>query len=1724
MKKFLLFLSLLLSFGLVGHAQDYELVYNLVPASGSNNSYASNCDITISGITWNLEGNSQESPWRIGGKSLSNPTDRALYSKTAIEDNVAKVEMEIGTMSNITLKSFTFIVSKNSNFSNPVYSQSHAVSASSTITITKPTGQDWSNCYYKFLFNVTVSGSSNRYIQFVGAKFYTEKNTQLQPTIAAPTFAINGTTVSGKATAKVGDTLTMSADEGILYTVDGTIPSTDLEGSEEFYEGDITLSNAGTFTYNAIAYDENDNTSEVSTLTVTITDNSTVEPDPTPGDNVTATVIFKDQDLSYGAQNKTKTWISSDNKYKFVTTASITGSTYPTKNSSTYLRIYNSNGNTIEVNAPENCYFVSVSAALQNAANHVAIDGNEITSNNGTYTFTGENTTSFKLTSVKSNNNNNTDVVSLTFVLVDNSSSTQPKTPVILTFPTSEYTAELTEGFEAPTATPSISAAADFIVYESSNPDVATVNKGSGTIELQGTGFTEITASLSDNDTYSAEPVKYKLTVIDTVGGGDDPVDPTAGTKYVLVNGVQDIDLDAIYTLSSNTTVLGSMASGTKYFGEVANGFELSSDKTEAKAINDFETFKLEKDGNYYYLVFDGKYLSSGTNSSSNNTLVLNLDKSDACKVTLTFNTSTKTVNIKFNQNGTANILQYSSANSRFSNYKSNSGMVDCSLYKKVVEDIPEVPTPDVPTLTVNGEVIDSSLESMTVAPNTKVTINCENAEYLAGFIGDEIELTKEPLPYTFTVTEETLVFVQGFNSNDEPGEELSFTFFVAEVDENMPTVGSRFRQMFNDTELPLTEGYYVIGRHYNGNDNPVHVAMGREFSNGNFNSSTNVEFVDNVPTIRNGNDLVDGNFTVMRMTGDDVLIVKLEKDGENWGMRTVNYGDKTKDSQKYLALGTGTAFALSDEFAPVSIEFTDFKNAKISFSDTEGRLISYNTNGTFNNLKTTSANVQLYRYTVKDVYEPQFEPITLVEGTTTENPIMPTVDVENHPEISYRVKGNTTIIKLEDDNKVTAQERQGSATIIASWADDDNWFAGRAEIPVTVKKNLNDDEFYFRHAVVRGKKDVGVTAQAVYYAGTGKVTYSISREGKEDVSDEIIINAETGMIRPDDLKNPVISTEENEVPYTVTASVSETDDHISAIATYTIIIEDVETAAPEASDATYDFTDTSNPYKLFDDFTSSNTSNGAKYGSSYEHNVNEVEGIEHTPVSEITVNGVTMSLTGSYRWFNNEHLRGYSDFTMTISCPGGFITAIEIDRSSGYLKCDSEGTYSNDKWIAPSGKEVSEVKFSVNSGTPRINKVTVFVEQKSTTSKPEAELSFNDVDRIVNIFAEEETTLPELFHAKDEDFVFDDMSFDIDEVNEADEDESFKNYIIDAKNFDNITVKVNVPGVYTFRAEYKGDKFLKGMAILRLNVFPRLSVQPTSPDADEDGKLTDDERNGRPELTIVTPDEDGRVVIAVPSIDELNDALKYSTVSLSQVEVKHGDDITIYKAGYNTPDVSALATTVTKDLSELQDTNLEFTKDGYVKYTLVYANTPDFFMEETVNVVMTPKAPELIKEGFDENGNAKYKLTQYVDVNGVKYPIQYTFFKYNGSQDPEFEQVYVASNQLSAYAENDAEITWNVAENDVELTVPKGETYAVKYRSVKNILELAPDNGTLGSEENFVALKDGETTGVDNVIADAEDGDVIFYNLQGVRVENPRAGEVYIRVQGKNAEKVHIR
>ena len=158
------------------NAED-TVYYTLNPASGTNNSYSSSCDVAISGITWNITGNSTTNPWRIGGKSLSN-VNRAVYSKTAMPSAITKVDLTVGAASNITVNSLKLIIASNADFSTVIDEAAIDFEASSTLTFnpTNPLTEWAENAYYKFIFNVSVSGNNNKYIEFTNAVFYAENN------------------------------------------------------------------------------------------------------------------------------------------------------------------------------------------------------------------------------------------------------------------------------------------------------------------------------------------------------------------------------------------------------------------------------------------------------------------------------------------------------------------------------------------------------------------------------------------------------------------------------------------------------------------------------------------------------------------------------------------------------------------------------------------------------------------------------------------------------------------------------------------------------------------------------------------------------------------------------------------------------------------------------------------------------------------------------------------------------------------------------------------------------------------------------------------------------------------------------------------------------------------------------------------------------------------------------------------------------------------------------------------------------------------------------------------------------------------------------------------------------------------------------------------------------------------------------------------------------------
>ena len=253
---------------------DEYACYTLTPTTSnasSSSEYQSATDFVIEGITWSVTGNTSLTPWRIGGKKITG-VDRSIYSKTAISQNISKIEVTHGALEGLTVHSWTVIVASNANFSTVVSTITPTFEANTTTTINRPEGVDWSNCYYKFIYNVSYSKNSNKYLEFTEAKFYT-----ITPAITTTTTisdaniettnifegtaagSLSATVVDRNGNTVPGATVTWSGNNDAVATIDATT-------------GAVTLVGVGTVTFTASyagVEDEYINSSDTYTMTVT---------------------------------------------------------------------------------------------------------------------------------------------------------------------------------------------------------------------------------------------------------------------------------------------------------------------------------------------------------------------------------------------------------------------------------------------------------------------------------------------------------------------------------------------------------------------------------------------------------------------------------------------------------------------------------------------------------------------------------------------------------------------------------------------------------------------------------------------------------------------------------------------------------------------------------------------------------------------------------------------------------------------------------------------------------------------------------------------------------------------------------------------------------------------------------------------------------------------------------------------------------------------------------------------------------------------------------------------------------------------------------------------------------------------------------------------------------------------------------------------------------------
>ena len=520
-----------------------DAFYTLAPAKGSNNSYAGNCDITINGIIWNLTGNSQMQPWRLGGKSLSN-VDREVYSKTEMGADITHVDLTVGGASDITVNSLKLTVASDAGFSNVLDEVSVTFAANSTITFEPSDGASWDmGAFYKFTFNVTVSGTSNKFVEFSKAEFFGNSET---PAVPTPTFDPEPGTFFKK---DIGNNFGVSIeceDESatIYYTTDGSTPNKE---SAQFTGNVITVRE--TTTIKAIAIDSEGNMSNIATGIYTISDQDplanlgelTIDEEGNYFEREAGNYFIVLEDAKVTYTNGNYAYIE-DNYGAIVlyksghgltagqTINGLAEVTFQLRNSNpqiTEIKLSNCDSEIIEEPEPFEIAANSWEAVFNSTLNqYYKVTGAKITQTNGKYYITlgGENVQLYgqgDARTIQVGDLRDTYTI-VGFPTLFNSTkelqifvqpvaegTVEPLKEPGLAFAEDRVIAYLSEGAEMPALSNEYGVE---VTYSSSNTDVATIDS-EGSITLVGTGSTVITASYEEDDEYYASSATFTLIV-----------------------------------------------------------------------------------------------------------------------------------------------------------------------------------------------------------------------------------------------------------------------------------------------------------------------------------------------------------------------------------------------------------------------------------------------------------------------------------------------------------------------------------------------------------------------------------------------------------------------------------------------------------------------------------------------------------------------------------------------------------------------------------------------------------------------------------------------------------------------------------------------------------------------------------------------------------------------------------------------------------------------------------------------------------------------------------------------------------------------------------------------------------------------------------------------------------------------------------------------------------
>ena len=165
-------------------------------------------------------------------------------------------------------------------------------------------------------------------------------------------------------------------------------------------------------------------------------------------------------------------------------------------------------------------------------------------------------------------------------------------------------------------------------------------------------------------------------------------------------------------------------------------------------------------------------------------------------------------------------------------------------------------------------------------------------------------------------------------------------------------------------------------------------------------------------------------------------------------------------------------------------------------------------------------------------------------------------------------------------------------------------------------------------------------------------------------------------------------------------------------------------------------------------------------------------------------------------------------------------------------------------------------------------------------------------------------------------------------------------------------------------------------------------------------------------------------------------------------------------------------------------------------------------------------------------NGSDAYAVSPVLDLTGRKAPAEIAFeqavnmFKLNNvmidvADVVKYVEISVREEGTTAWTKL-ADISvpekfaWTYYGQTIDLSAYVGKKIQIGFHYTSTA-EIA------GTWEIKNVKVTADKAGVNDIIADDDNAPVVYYNLQGVRVENPANG-LYIRVQGKKATKVLVR